>query len=892
MFDLDFAMKEWKGRLRRHEVFDEALVADLELQLRDTFEALKGEGLSDEEAFRAAAERIGPAEALAAEYGKNRALALDRRRPWRPSRFWPALGASYLKTAWRKMKRQKGYALINIASLAIGLAGALFIWLWVQDELSYDRFHAQAPALFRVEQDQSGGQGTFHVYVTQYPMGPAIQGSIPEIKRAIRYQPAVGRLFRFGEKVFYEDRVRAVDPAFLEAFTFPLLRGNPAKALSDPRSVVISEDMAVKYFGSEDPMGKTLVVDDRHSLAVTGILKNAPANSTIAFDMLVPFEFLRTLGTDIDAWGANSIITWVELNDPAAAVAVGDKITAFMTQLIYDSVRSNPEALAQVQRRRLPRYTLMPLTDIRLKAVFGFGRSIGTLQSVKGFSVIALLVLLIGCINFMNLATARAAGRAKEVGLRKVAGALRGDIISQFYGESALTTGIALLLALLAVAVLRPAFNSLAGKEIPLAALFSLPFLLGLAAAVVLTAFVAGSYPSLLLSSLRPSAVFRSGTQTGSRSPLLRRLLVTLQFGLSIALLVGMAVVYRQVDYLRTKALGFDKERLIYLPLRGETAASYPALKDELLRSPLIPAVTGTSQVPTFISANSWGANWEGKDPENRVLVGVTLADFDYPETLGIEMAAGRTFRKEYATDAGGAFLVNEEVARLMGLGAQAAVGKPFSFQGIEGPIVGVMKNYHYTPVQNPLEPMAVIVNRDGVRFAIVRLAKGGIPAAMAQVEAAWKAVNPRFPFDYRFFDDDYDQSYRQYERMGAILRWFAGLAVLVACLGLFGLAAFLAEQRRKEIGVRKVLGASSGQVILLLSKEFTRWVVLANLIAWPAAYFAARSWLTKFPYRAAVPPVLFVLAGAAALAIALLTVSGQAWKTARRNPADALRYE
>jgi putative ABC transport system permease protein len=259
-----------------------------------------------------------------------------------------------------------------------------------------------------------------------------------------------------------------------------------------------------------------------------------------------------------------------------------------------------------------------------------------------------------------------------------------------------------------------------------------------------------------------------------------------------------MAVVYRQIDFMRTKALGFDQEKLIYIPLRGETQASYPALKAELLRSPLIPGVTGTSQVPTYISANSWGAEWEGKDPENRVLIGTTVADFDYPETLGIAMAAGRPFRREYATDEGGAFLVNEETARLMGLTPQDAVGKPFSFQGIRGPIVGVMKNYHYTPVQNPLEPMAVIIRPAAVQFAIARLGGGDVPGAMAQVESAWRAVNPQYPFDYRFFDDDYDQSYRQYERMGAILRWFAGLAVVVACLGLFGLASFLAEQRRK----------------------------------------------------------------------------------------------
>jgi hypothetical protein len=662
--------------------------------------------------------------------------------------------------------------------------------------------------------------------------------------------------------------------------------------LKEPHSIVITEEMATKYFGSEDPLGKTLIVNNSHSLAVTGILKKVPVNSTISFDMLVPFEFLRSLGVNIDAWGSNSIITWVELHDPGAAVTVGEKITRFMTDIFYESLRGNPEALARARGSQRPRYGLMHLTDIRLKAVFGFGQAIGTLQSVRSFSVIALLVLLIACINFMNLATARAAGRAKEVGLRKVSGARRGNIISQFYGESGLTTMLALLAAVLVVALLLPAFNTLAAKQIPFGALFSPSFLLGLLAVASVTTLVAGSYPSLILSSLRPASVLRVGAKAGGRSSLLRRLLVMIQFGLSIALLVGVAVVYRQVNFMRTKALGFDRERLVYLPLRGDSAASYPALKDELLRSPLIPAVTGTSQIPTHISANSWGANWEGKDPENRVLIGVTFVDLDYPETLGIEMAAGRAFRRDFAADKGGAFLVNEEVARLMGVRGEEAVGRIFEFEGIKGPIVGVMKNYHYKPVQNPLEPMAVIAAPDAVRFAILRLGKGEMSLALKQAESAWEKVNPQYPFEYRFFDEDYDRSYRQYEQMGEILKWFSGLAVFVACLGLFGLASFLAEQRRKEVGVRKVLGASAGQVVVLLSKEFTKWVLLANVIAWPAAYFAARAWLQRFPLRADIPAAYFVLSGAAALVIALLTVSGQAWRAARKNPADALRYE
>ncbi|MBN1940239.1 MAG: ABC transporter permease, partial [Candidatus Aminicenantes bacterium] len=829
MFDLEKAIKEWKRGLFRQDALEEVLVADLELQLRDSYEEMKAEGRDEAEAFQAAVARLGDPASIAAEYRKNEAVALNRRRPLRPGRFFPALGASYLKTSWRKMKRQKGYALINIASLAIGLAGALFIWLWVQDELSFDRFHANASALFRVEQDQAGAQGNFHVYVTQYPMGPAIQAAIPEIKSTVRQSRTGGLLVRNGEKVFVENRVTAVDPAFLNVFTFPLVRGDAESALKNPGSIILTAEAAVKYFGTEDPVGKTLIVNHAHSLAVTGVLKKIPANSTIGFDMIVPFEFLRALEINIDAWGSNNIITWVELHDPAQATVVGEKMTGYMTQRIYDSLQSNPDALAEARKRRLPQYMLMPLPDLRLKAVFGFGQSVGTIQSVKSFSMIALLVLFIACINFMNLATARSAGRAKEVGLRKVSGALRGQVVTQFYGESVLTTFLALIAALAAVAALRPAFNALAGKQIPFAALLSPAFLVGLLAAVILTAVIAGSYPSLLLSSLQPVHVFRPGAKAGGRSPLLRRVLVTVQFGLSIALVIMMGVVYRQVDFMRTKSLGFEQERLVYIPLRGETRAAYPALKAELLRRPLIPAVTGTSQVPTYISANSWGARWEGSDPENRVLIGTTAADFDYPETLGIAMAAGRPFSREHATDKGGAFMVNEETVRLMGLSPQEAVGKVFNFQGVQGPIVGVMKNYHYSPVSNPLEPMAVVVRPAAVQFAIVRLG-GDTRAALQEVEKAWRNVNPRYPFEYQFFDDDYAASFSQYERMGKLLRWFSVLAVVVACLGLFGLASFLAEQRRKEMGVRKVLGASEGQVIRLLTKEFAKWVLLANL--------------------------------------------------------------
>jgi putative ABC transport system permease protein len=809
---------------------------------------------------------------------------------------------NYFKVAWRHIVRHKGYSFLNIIGLAVGMACVLFILFWVQDELGFDRFHANAKTLYRVEQDQATGQGKFHVNVTPYPLGPALKAEIPEIKDATRAaRPGGDLLVRYGENTFFESRVIAADPQIFRMFTFPLLKGDPTTALDRPGSLVISEDMAKKYFGTVEPMGKNVTINNSHAFTVTGIMKNVPLNSSLSFDMLVPFDFVKTLGQYNDSMGQNDIVTFVQLHPQGNAATAGKKITQLVTKRIAVEIGNDAELQKQMQsdpalRKRFenyrgPDFMLMPLVDLRLFAYFGFSRNNMGIQYVYTFGIIALFVLLIACINFMNLATARSANRAKEVGLRKVVGAQRQSIIGQFYSESILTALLAAAASLILVRLFLPAFNTLSGKMMTLTNLLQGKSLLGIVAVTLFTGIIAGSYPALFLSSFQPAKVLKAGRNGGAKGALLRKSLVVLQFGMSILLLIGMGVVTRQIEFMRNKKLGYDKDQLIYLPLRGETYSAYAALKEQLLRNPRILNVTATHQEPTSIGSNGGGADWDGKDPSQKYLIGYAAVDFDYPETLKIEMAAGRTFSRKYATDSGRAWMVNEEVTKLMGIDPAAAVGKRFKW-GVEGTIVGVMKNFHYQSVRNAIEPLAVIVAPEEFRFAIVRLKAGEIPASLADVKATWRQVNPQYPLEYRFFDEDFGRMYQDDERMGSLLKVFAGLAVIIACLGLFGLASYTAEQRTKEIGVRKFLGASSPGIVLLLSKEFGKWVVIANVLAWPCAFLLMKNWLQEFAYRAPIAWWLFALAGSGTLIIALLTVSFQAVRAARQNPVDSLRYE
>lgn len=781
---------------------------------------------------------------------------------------------NYLKITLRNIMKHKGYSFINILGLAIGMACCLLISLWVLDELSYDKFHINAPYLYRVEENQHYSGRVFHVTVTPHGMGPAMVKEIPEIIDASRFSWTGGLLFRFEEKAFFEQSVRAVDPSFLRLFTFPLLKGDKNSALSDPQSLVISEDMAKKYFGDQDPIGKTITINNKYSHQVTGVMKNVPHNSYLQFDAIVPYEFLRQLGENIDSWDSNQIQTFVKLQPHVSKEQTNNKIV--------DYIRTrNKESKTDLE--------LMEYTNLHLHAYWGYEKKAGAIKYVYIFSVIALFVLLIACINFMNLATARSAKRAKEVGLRKVMGALKGHLIRQFYSESVIFSIIALMVALVIVRLILPSFNILAGKEITFQVAGFKIILLLLLGIALFTGGVAGSYPALFLSAFQPVKVLNDILGRGGR--LFRRTLVVFQFVLSVFLIIGTIVVSQQLHYLKNIDLGYNKNHVFYVALRGGIKDAYQTLNIELKKNPKVLGVTGTGQLPTYIGSNSGGVDWDGKDPNFKLLVGFNAVDYDFVKTLGIEMAAGREFSPEFPADEKKNFLINETMARIMKKDNDQVVGERFHF-GFKGNIVGLMKDFHYQPAVNKIEPIALYFSPEDINYMLVRIPSDNVSTTMSEISRTWEQVIPNFPFEYHFLDEAIDRMYRDRERIGSVIRHFTLLTIFIACLGLFGLASFSAEQRTKEIGIRKTLGASVSSLTALLCREFLLLVLLAAVIAWPLSYLVMNNWLQDFASRISLHPIYFLSAMVLALLIALFSVAFQAIRASYANPVRSLRYE
>jgi putative ABC transport system permease protein len=790
--------------------------------------------------------------------------------------FWSLhMFKNYFKVALRNMKRHKGYSSINITGLAIGMACCLLISLWIFDELSFDRFHEFADRIYRVEFDQNYSGKLFHVNVSPYPLARALETEIPEIEQATRYGGMGDLLFQSGQNTFYENRIMAVDPKFLTVFSFPLVKGDSSTALNDPMSLVISQKTAKKYFGTEDPMGKTLTVNTKYEFQVTGIIRDVSQNSTFRFDMLMSFRFLEKMGYAPDDWDSNNTPTYVRLSEGADIPTITAKVQALNAK--YRDV----EKLT---------FSLMPLKRIHLYNRSGFDSGPRASQFVYIFSMIAFFVLLIACINFMNLSTARSAKRAKEVGIRKVVGAVRAEIVRQFYGESLMFMLISLVLALVMVILTLPLFNALAGKSLSLSLVTAWQLLIGLTAVALFTGWISGSYPAFFLGSFQPVSTLKGKLRSGPKNALFRRALVVVQFTLSISLIIGTGVVFNQLNFLKTKKLGYEKEHSIYISLRGGNRSLYAQLKSELERHPGLLGVSGAEHRPSMINSNTSGSEWEGKDPELSVSTYVTRVDYDFLKTMDIELEEGRSFSPEFSTDAESAFIINQELARVMG--SDSAVDKSFSLWGREGSVIGVVKDFHFLSLKKDIEPLVMMLGPQSINFLLIRLNAVNIPASLAHIEKTWERVVPNFPFEFRFLNEDFDTLYRSEERMGDILKYFAGLAVFIACLGLLGLASFAAEQRTKEIGVRKVLGASSPQITWLIYKEFIMLLVISNLVAWPVSYLVMHGWLQDFAYRTGIDVVIFILAALAAVVSAFLTVSYQALKASQANPIKALRYE
>jgi len=771
------------------------------------------------------------------------------------------------------------YSVINISGLGIGLATAILILLWVQDELSFDDFHENRDDIYRVVEYWNLPQGSDRpVAETPYPLGPAFVETYPEISRSVRLYIGNTQLIGYNDTAFYENGLCFADSVFFRFFSFPLKQGDPETVLRGLNSLVISESIAEKYFGDEDPLGKSLTLNNQDELTITGIMYDVPQNSHLQFNFVVNLDFPVRNGR-LARWVDHMYYTYIQLSEGADPAGLGAKIENYLIDNNYGSTRIN--------------LYLQPLKNVYLRSIYP--RDVGSFGMNKYiyvyiFSVVALIVLAIGCINFMNLATAQSANRAREIGVRKAAGAYRNHIIKQFMGESVLISFLALLFAMIAVYILLPEYNALTGKSFSIVHFTDGKLPAGLLIITLITGLLAGSYPSLYLSSFQPVNVFKSGYRSGTKSHVFRRMLVIIQFTLALVLLIGTFVINDQLSFMRNKNLGLNKENMIQLRVRGSLRQNYETFKNELLKNVNIKNVALSGGDLTRDMNSTSGVDWEGNNEQYSVSWSCNFVDYDFVKTLDLKIIAGRDFSREFASDDSAAYILNETGAAILGF--DKPVGKRFSLWGIDGIIIGIVKDFHFKSLHSEISPLCMLIRPDWASRIFARINSENIPETIAYIEEAYKKFCPEYPFRFTFLDQNYGRLYESEERISNLFQYFSLLAIFVSCLGLFGLSSFIAGQRTKEIGIRKVFGASRAGLVLLLSKEFLKWVIAANIIAWPVAWFVMRYWLGNFAYRAEIGLSVFLISGILAIVIALLTVSIRTLKASGANPVDSLRYE
>lgn len=810
---------------------------------------------------------------------------------------------NYVKIAFRNLRKQGGYTAINIFGLALGLACCLLIMLYVADELSYDRFHTKADRIYRINTDVKFGGNDMRMAVSADPVGPALKRDYPQVEQMVRlHERGTWLVKQAGSATnLREDHITFADSTLFDVFTLPLVSGDPKRALAAPNTVVISESAAKRHFNGQDPMGKALVFNNGQAFKITGILRDMPQNAHFRSDF-----FLTMLNDDYPCgqWLSNNHYTYIVLKEGVDYKQFEKNFDTVIEKYV------GPQALQAIgstmeQFRKAGnayRFWLMPITDIHLHSKQQIEFTPGSdVQYIYIFSAVALFILLIACINFMNLATARSANRAKEVGVRKVLGSERQQLVGQFLSESVLMTVLAMSLALGIVAMAIPLFNSMAAKELSISNLLSpyvVPVLVGLPIGVGL---LAGSYPAFFLSSFKPISVLKGGLSTrtlnaGTQRISLRSGLVVFQFMMSVILIVGTIIVYQQIKYIQTANVGFQRDRVLTITDVSALGKQAQTFKQEVLRLPgvISGSVSGYLPTPSNRSDNPYFP--EGQVDQRRAVHMQTWGvDHDYVKTLGMRIVQGRDFSRGFGADSAGVIL-NETAAKLFG--GPTVIGKrimTFNDPALKTfrsyTVIGVVKNFHYESLRRAVGALALTLDDNSGAISF-RLSGTNLPTLISQIEGKWKQVAPGQPFNYAFLEEAFDTMYRTEQRIGTIALTFAALAILIACLGLFGLAAFMAEQRTKEIGVRKVLGASVFSLIGLLSKDFLQLVLIAILIASPVAWWAMSRWLQDFAYKIDIEWWVFALAGTLAIGIALLTVSFQSIKAALMNPVKSLRTE
>jgi predicted permease len=786
---------------------------------------------------------------------------------------------NYLKIALRNFWKNKSFSFINIFGLALGMACSLLIMLWVQDEKAMDGFFKDSDRIYSIYERQYFDNKIEAFHGTPGVLADEIKKVIPEIEYASGMAWNNFSNFQVGNKILKEEGNEA-GTDFFKIFNYPLLQGNASTALSTPVSIAISRKMADDFFGSpQAAMGKTIRYENRKDFKVTAVFENISRHSSRKFDFLINWHAFLENNNWAKDWGNNGPATLIKLRPRANALAVEKKITRFL-----DTYNKDQSAAFRIELG-LQRYD-----DLYLHSTFKNGKiSGGRIEYVRLFSIVAVFILLIACINFMNLTTARSVKRAREIGIRKVVGAVRSALRYQFIGEAVLLAFFAIIISFGLVVLILPSFNTITGKQIPLPVDQSV-FWFTLAGLALVTGIISGSYPAIFLSSLNPVRILKGTLKFTPGAAWFRKGLVVFQFALSTVLIIGTIVVSRQVDYIQSENLGYDRENLVYIPLEGDLTAKYSVLKEQALNIPGILHVTRISQTPTQIENGTGGVDWIGKDPKVLPMFTQASVGYDFTKTMNIRILEGRDFSKDFPTDSVG-YLINE--AALKKIGYKDPIGKPLTFWQKKGTIIGVVKDFHFNSLHQPINPIILRYGeKEGYGAVLVRTNPGKTKEAISGLEKLCRQLNPQFPFSYSFSDDEYQKLYRSEQVVSKLANSFAFLAIFISCLGLLGLAMFTAEQRTREIGIRKVLGASITSLFTLMSKEFLLLVCIALVIASPVAWWLMTNWLQNYAYRTPITWWMFLLAGALAIIIALLTVSFQATKASIANPIKSLRTE
>jgi len=786
------------------------------------------------------------------------------------SLFWSFnMLINYLKIAIRQFKKQKSYSIINIAGLSLGMVCTIIIFLWVQDELNYDRFHVNSNELYRVVSEENSGRMWT---VTSIPVAPTLKKDYPEIINSTRCNPTFNLITK-GDKKF-DEKGAFVDPSFFQMFSFPFLEGNQVNVFSNPNSIIVTKKFAEKYFGEESPIGQTVKLENQSQYTITGIIK-IPHNSHIRYNYFLPFNLFIQRDRDPSNWGRFQLFTYVQLQKDIQFQLVEDKISNLINQ-------HNPKSNAKLR--------LQPLNKIHL---YGLNDG-GPIQYIYIFSIIAIFILIIACINFMNLTTARSSSRAREVGMRKVIGAEKKSLITQFLGEAILFCVIAFFLALIFTYLLLPSFNTLAGKQLSLNLFYNNNMLIGFLGIIIITSILAGSYPAFFLSSYRSIEILHGSLipiKTGKKKALFRKGLVLIQFSISIFLIFSTIVISKQLNFIQNRNLGYNSEQVLYFQLRGDLNSKYKTIKNEILNNPEVISATAISELPTGIWRSYNGLIWEGQQSDQDVETNMVSVDFDFFKTFGTKMVEGRTFSRSFPSDVSESYILNETAVKAMEI--KSPVGKSFEWVD-KGNIIGVVKDFHFRSLHEKINPLFMLIDpsRFGYICAKINTDNSNLHKTISHVQSVWEKFAPEFPFEYHFLDEEFEFMYKTERRTSKIINYFSSLAIFISCLGLIGLTSFSSAQRTKEIGIRKVFGASVSRLVSLLSKEFTILIIFSNIVALPLAYFVGNKWLHNFTFRTNVGLEPFIISAFLILTISLLTISSQTVKAARANPIKSLKYE